>query len=799
VIDVRAWYPPADDEVRLGYSGQVRRIGFVLLLAGCYEAPVQLCTIRCTTSCPDGLTCNASGLCEGPDGCQGPQLDVATIAVGSRHTCVLDTTGAISCWGANDVGQLGLGGGVTGPVPIASRVGDPADVWTALAVGSEHACGLKGGVALCWGQNRDGQAVAGRGGNILVPTAVMFASTAPPPAFDQIAAGGAQTCAVGSGQLWCWGATDLVGSDVSVGTQIRPDIIDWVGVSAGFDHTCATSTSAGVLCWGENDSGQCGQPESPATIALPTPVAMPGGLPVIVALDAGQVITCAILSAAAPAQGQLWCWGDNSNHVIQMIDGNPSTPTQVGTDADWTSISARGSYVCGARSGMAYCWGSTQGGQLGDGLWSSFREPYAPDAPIAAGDAVDIGFDAKNFAPTATTSCLLSQGHASCWGDNTFGGLGLGSVSLHRTPVEIHAPGGHAWTHVWSGRVHTCATTDDGALWCWGDDGKGEISANVARGIDQPCLAGLPCDAAIPTAAPVGAPDAVVVGSEYTCTLAAGKVHCWGTDVRNVLGVPNPNGHAVTNVAGDWDSISGGDRGLCGFSTGSRVPSCWGDVASIPTDTPTVLAGAEVHDIAQASFGDDFGCLTRSLDMVRVCWGADGNNELGDNNTVDVPAPTAMTDLVVTSVVAAGAHACALTAATGVMCWGSNGHGESGVPNQAHVPVPNPIADASGPLTGCTGLALSDAISCAVCGGTVECWGFDNEGELGDGDDPQTPNGTASPIAVSGHTFAEVAARSDGGCALTTDAHLFCWGDSTHGEVGDGSHSANVPTPVGGN
>ncbi|HEY8429652.1 MAG TPA: hypothetical protein VIL20_14810, partial [Sandaracinaceae bacterium] len=94
--------------------------------------------------------------------CVGGHLDVRAdgddIVVGERrggHTCMLDTTGAVWCTGANDRGQLGDGTLSDRDTPVRVE-GLPGRAWQ-LACGGEHTCAVVGGNVYCWGDNSYGQ------------------------------------------------------------------------------------------------------------------------------------------------------------------------------------------------------------------------------------------------------------------------------------------------------------------------------------------------------------------------------------------------------------------------------------------------------------------------------------------------------------------------------------------------------------------------------------------------------------------------------------------------------------------
>src|SRR6266568_4274426 len=173
------------------------------------------------------------------------------------------------------------------------------------------------------------------------------------------------------------------------------------------------------------------------------------------------------------------------------------------------------------------------------------------------------------------------------------------------------------------------------------------------------------------------------------------------------------------------------------------------------------------------------------------------NPTIGVGQTQQFTANGALTP---TAVAAGGSHTCMRLPDGTVQCWGRNysgqlGNGDGNLTNSS-VPV-----TARG-LTTATSVVTGDAHTCALLGdGTVQCWGVGDAGQLGDGTvaDPATgPPGSSTPVQVSGITGA--AAVIAGGyhtCALFADGTAWCWGRSDDGQLGNGARaSASTPVPV---
>jgi alpha-tubulin suppressor-like RCC1 family protein len=251
----------------------------------------------------DGTTTNrsyATRVCatgSGQDCTNGTLLSgVTAITSGLDFTCAVMTSGGMKCWGYNDYGELGDG-------TYSSR-SQPADVSgltsgvASISAGNTHACVvLTGGGAKCWGYNGDGELGDG----------TPFISSATP----------ASVCASG-----VWNGTACNGGSALSGVS---------KISAGVGHTCARmTTSPYVKCWGSEAFGQLGNSVQSYTDFALNPVSwtVPGwGQPQPAELAVGGAHTCVLISTFAE------CWGWN---LFGQLGNNstPDTATWVGQDTD---------------------------------------------------------------------------------------------------------------------------------------------------------------------------------------------------------------------------------------------------------------------------------------------------------------------------------------------------------------------------------------------------------------------------------------------------------------------------------
>ena len=246
-------------------------------------------------------------------------------AAGERHSCGLDASGRVWCWGANVEGQLGQGDQYPGqdqPLPV--QVGTNRD-WTFVATGQGHSCGIRApGTLFCWGRNTDGE--LGQGGTqdveLRSPTQVGSDSD-----WVEVACGQNQTCArKANGHLFCWGAE--VSGALGVGdvaehdspTEV-PAISDWVLASTNTFHTCGLRTSGQIWCAGRDSEGQLGTPDRADATPNMQPADPNGGW---VDVKTGRFFTC-----WRKGDGTVWCLGRNADDELNAGSSVPSSDLMI--------------------------------------------------------------------------------------------------------------------------------------------------------------------------------------------------------------------------------------------------------------------------------------------------------------------------------------------------------------------------------------------------------------------------------------------------------------------------------------
>ena len=497
----------------------------------------------------------------------------------------------------------------------------------------------------------------------------------------------------------------------------------------------------------------------------------------------GQMHTCALTTA-----GGVKCWG--AGWLGALGDGTGRarhTPTDVvGLMSGVVAITAGASHTCALTAGGGVkCWGGNTYGELGDGTMT-FRLAPVDVIGLASGIAALEAGDQH-------TCALTAGGGVKCWGDNSGGGLGDGTTAVARTtPVDVVglATGVAA---VSAGQTHSCALTSGGGVKCWGSNNSGEL------GNDTNGYSSTPVEV-IGLASGV---KAVTAGGQHTCArTTAGGAKCWGYNRYGQVGDGTTwtrwRPTDVTGLASGVVALEAGDQHTCAVTVGGGA-QCWGwnSYGELGDGTRTS------RDVAVDVVGLAGGIAALSADLWHTCaltggsgvkcWGLNADGQLGDGTTTNRMTPVRVTGLTsgIAAVAAGARHTCALSAGGAVKCWGSGGSGKLGDGSLADHSAPVGVIGLS---SGVRALAAGEEHSCAVtAGGGVKCWGYNGVGQLGDG----TRLNRLEPVDVVGLASGVVKLAAGYGhtCALTDSGGMKCWGSGGHGQLGDGT-DASHGTPV---
>jgi alpha-tubulin suppressor-like RCC1 family protein len=415
---------------------------------------------QCSTpaSCPGGGPCVTTqcngGVCELADSSAGTACNEGSdgkVCDGAGH-CVACTMNA-ECGGV-----CTAAGACNDPVSVS---GGYLGTWAILQDGSVWG----------WGDNSKGEIGDGTMTQRLVPTQV---TALPLPALAVVGAapGGYQTCAIlNDNSLWCWGANDTgqlgLGNTTGTPTPLKVPLPNVVQVSLGDSYTCAVDSSNALWCWGDNDGGELGtgnftQQTSPAKIVTGATL-----------VATGYTNTCMVKTDA-----NVYCWGSG-------VDGQNGDGTTIATDTPPSTgivdgvveLTAAQNAFCARNSGGGVsCWGQNDSGEIGVG--SAAMQVLAPQF-LSLNGPMQIACGAFHCGALTSTGLMM-------WGDNTYGQLGNGTLTSQSSPELITSLANVTAIQNAFGTRHSCAITADHHLYCWGDNSNGQLGNGSMTGGPSP-------------------------------------------------------------------------------------------------------------------------------------------------------------------------------------------------------------------------------------------------------------------------------------------------------------------------
>lgn len=342
------------------------------------------------------------------------------------------------------------------------------------------------------------------------------------------------------------------------------------------------------------------------------------------------------------------------------------------------------------------------------------------------------------------------------------------------------------------------AKASAGVLRAWGLNGDGQLGDNTTTNRKSPATVKLPSGTKI-TSVRAGCSGSVAVTS-------TGRVLAWGFlwDVNNIA--------AVTHVPFPIKLPSGVSastaRAGCGFSlilTTAGHVLAWGDNSygqlgngtTTNSANPVAVKLPSGTRVKAISAGCNHGLALTTTGKV-LAWGHNAEGQLGNGSTTDSATPVRVklpSGAKIQAVSSGCDHVLALTTTRKVLAWGHNFNGELGngtttstdSPITVHVALPG-TGQVASLFAGCDhSLALTTK-------GKVLAWGYNAQGQLGNGSATQHDSAVRVKIPAGTH-IRSITASCQSSLALTANGHILAWGDNSEGELGIGT-TTNHSTPV---
>jgi hypothetical protein len=373
--------------------------------------------------------------------------------------------------------------------------------------------------------------------------------------------------------------------------------------------------------------------------------------------------------------------------------------------------------------------------------------PYAVGAQAAPASPAPFLHDVAQLAVGSAHVCAVTTSHAVfCWGDNSVGQLGVGrdgrsvAVSLSR-PHQVGAP---PVASVAAGHMHTCAIDLGGSVLCWGSEGADlVVTPGGAAGSIE--LHGKALGA--PVHMPLGGGEAHLVAlsnmSSTACAAFADEVRCWSTFQAisiDAHAVP-PSSIQRTRIAG-VTALALGHGKVCAVAEARLW--CW---SGQQAPTPAAWARGDSFVPIKVAIGEMYACAISASGDVRCWWSLiDDFWRKPPNREVRWP-----TKLPTRAIAVGDSPICTLDAAGTIDCFLSE---EGGLPEEAALSSwatkslgPHPIAGIDRAIDLGLGLGrnvMGYGFGCALrevpdsSGAQVFCWGENESGQLGTGDETST-------------------------------------------------------------
>jgi alpha-tubulin suppressor-like RCC1 family protein len=358
---------------------------------------------------------------------------------------------------------------------------------------------------------------------------------------------------------------------------------------------------------------------------------------------------------------------------------------------------------------------------------------------------------------------------------------------------KLIPPNPEDFVEITAGDYHTCARKNNGNVYCWG------LASGPSTGTFKPTLF-------------FQGAKTVDAGSGHTCALnTAGAAYCWGagnsgqlgfafgaiTTANGVAPVVGPGYYPNTNIPIPpltFTSISAGGNSTCGTTSGGVY--CWGEQGTMTSVafSPQPALISTYNGMTSLAVGGKHSC--GYLDWARevYCWNGTNYGQAGQDPAATYYYPGtskvifAMSNGLGTAVArvsAGGYFTCADQLSGIVQCFGHNNNGQlgNGTSNYGVNFVPQTVGNGRQ----LHGVSAGTSHACALdVNNQAWCWGFGMYGQLGEGSVPP-PYNSATPVPVQGgRAYRAIAAGLGHTCAIATDNKIYCWGQLDYGQLGIG-------------
>ncbi len=362
----------------------------------------------------------------------------ASFTMDANTTCGLSVEGYAYCWGDNGAGQLvplGIPAGqnATTPQPISADL----DV-KSISLANIGGCALRtDGSAVCWGGNVFGSNGNGKESLQVEPMGTVTGGLS----FVEVQRGYGASCGTTTtGQSYCWGGGgvgQLGQANLYQTDAVKPALVDsnitFHSYALNTLNTCALDPAGKAYCWGMDLEGRLGVAAgskacnsttygSSGTTTIAT-TCSPSPVPVNTSLRFTTLASASGATCGLDGGGVAYCWG--SNDYAQLGNGSEvadTVPAAIPGAPAFVQLSGHDRGFCGLTGGGdIYCWGYVASVL---GVPNLACSTYSDCTPTPT--KIQAGRQFSSISFTTGELCGLSNGIAYCWGGDYHGALGIG-------------------------------------------------------------------------------------------------------------------------------------------------------------------------------------------------------------------------------------------------------------------------------------------------------------------------------------------------------------------------------------
>ena len=533
------------------------------------------------------LGINSTTLKSTPTAISGATKTFCKIAGAAQTLHAIDKNGKVWGWGANNYGVIGDNSVTSRRTPVSILGG--AKTFCDIIVGDFHTLAIdKNGRLWAWGFNNSGQLGIYSTTSTRTPKSVLGGAKT----FCQITAGYATSLAIDkSGKAWAWGINSYgILGDNSTTARSTPVAVGGANktfckIVTSVYHSMGLDKNGKIWTWGWNYHGVLGTLNQ---TDYSTPVSVLGAAKTFCQITARQYG-----SFGLDKDNNLWAWGFNFFGALGIpLEKNTIFPNRVeGTSKTFCSIEGdMGYHTIGIdKDGKAWGWGTNSNGCVGDNSATNRSTPVA----VGGANKTFCFINSGVFYNLA----LTHSGELWVWGVNAKGQLGINSVTESRTPKKISGSN-KTFCKISASSKASGGITQGGALWMWGDGGKGALGVNSVSLYSTPV--------------------SISGGTKTFCHIGVGITNPFSDGV-SFAGAIDKNGRIWT-----WGNNDSGQLGVNSV---------------VSYSTPVSILGAN-KTFCQISVGSHMAAIDKNGKL--WAWGANAGGRLGDNSATNRSTPVAV-------------------------------------------------------------------------------------------------------------------------------------------------------------